>query len=169
MLKGAQNNMAQDVNVRIPLDDALILSLYDDIHYLADRFLEKTVRFRPDEVSAYPHLEHQDSSIAGIGLEKIEKVPYEFPDLVKGARNPLKMQLELTPEFDRFFYGDGEEQVFLVPEILVDRAIGDTRLFGYFRNAGGLEVLFAEDFNSRLDNGFSSNDGFWRCSLRSTV
>ena len=158
MFECAQDKMAQDVDARILPNDAFLLSLYDDIQYLADRLLEKTVRFRLNKALAHPHLEHQYSSILGVRLEKIEKVPYEFPDFVESARNPLEMQFELTPKFLRFFYGDGEKQVFLIPEILIDRAIGDTRLLSYFGNTCSLEVSLAEDFNSCLDDGFSSGD-----------
>jgi len=91
MLEGAQNQMAQDVDVRILPDDALFLSFSYDIHYPADRLLEKIVGFRLNETLAHPHLEHQYPSIFGVGLKKIEKVPDEFPDLIKCAGDPLEM------------------------------------------------------------------------------
>jgi hypothetical protein len=158
MLEGAQNEMAQEINAHIRSDDTLLLPLCDNIQYRTYRLLQEVVCSRLDETLAHPHLEHQDSSIVGVRLEKIEKVPYEFPEFVESARNPLEMKFELTTKFVRFFYGDGEKQVFLVLEILIDRAVGDTGLLSYFGNTCRLEVLLAEDLNRRLDDGFSPDD-----------
>jgi hypothetical protein len=120
--------------------------------------LEKTVRFRLNKILAHPHFEHQYSPILGVRLEKKEKIPYEFPDFVESAGNSLKMQFQLASKLVRFFYGYGEKQIFLIPEILIDRTIGDTRLLSYFGNICSIEIFFAEDFNRCSDDGFSSID-----------
>jgi len=68
------------------------------------------------------------------------------------------MQFELAPKFVCFFYGDGKEEVFLVPEILINRPSGDTSLLSNFGNTCSFEVFLAEDLNTCLDDGFSFDD-----------
>ena len=66
-------------------DDPFPPPFLQDVHHPADRLLEKTVGFRFHKALAYAHLEHQQSPVPGVLLEKIEKVPHEFPDFVESA------------------------------------------------------------------------------------
>jgi len=60
------------------------------------------------------------------------------------------MIFDLRNEFFGDFDRDGEEQIFFVPEILIDCGVSYARILGNFSNGGVLEALFPEDFNGRV-------------------
>ena len=98
--------MTQDIDVRILSDHTFFLTLYYDLQYVADRFLQEIVSVGLDKTLAHPHLKHQHSPILRICLKEVEKIPDEFSNLVESPENPLEVQFELSAEFFRFFDGD---------------------------------------------------------------
>lgn len=70
--------------------------------------------------------------------------------------NSLKLEVNFFTEFFYLLCRNCEEKVFLVLEVLIDRAFGYVCLLGDLSNIRIMEIAIAEDGNCRFNDLFPS-------------
>ena len=91
LFQGSQNHLPDHINVHVLSNHALFLPLFDDFQDLARRLSKGIVGLRLDKAAVYPPFEQKDLSLFRIRFEKVEIVPYEFPDFIESSCDPLEV------------------------------------------------------------------------------
>ena len=98
-----------------------------------------------------PHLGHHITADRRPRLDRLQRVPDQVSQLVVNAAECAAVD-QIRIAFDEPLLRDAQQQLILVLEITIDRALDDVRAFGDFGHRDALMAFFIDHLACSLEN-----------------